>query len=248
MADGDGEARNHARTLEIAACACDNGGMRVTSSNSCASGSQGARPSKITGRAPKRPAEGGPSAAGGGVTGLLQSWAAGDHGAQERLFERVYPELRRLAAAKLYREPYPASIQATDLVGEAYLRLVDQSRVDWQCRAQFFAISATLIRRILVDRAKRRVRLKRGAGAVRVSLDRVDPSVPGQDVDLLALDQALVDLARIRASSARIVELRYFGGLSIDETADTLGLGPATVVRQWRFAKAWLAERLRRRA
>lgn len=176
------------------------------------------------------------------VTGLLQSWAKGDQGSQDRLFDLVYPELRKIAANRLNAEPYPSSLQTTELVGEAYLRLVDQSKVDWQCRAQFFALAATFIRRILVDRAKSRFRAKRGAGAIHVSLDQAKAFIPGQNLDLLALDQALTELARIRATTARMVELRYFGGLNIDETASVLGLGKATVVRKWRFAKAWLAE------
>ena len=178
------------------------------------------------------------------VTRLLKAWADGDHASQERLFELVYPELRRVAATKLHGEPYAASIQTTELVNEVYLRLVGQSKVDWQCRAHFLALSATLIRRILLDRAKSRSRLKRGTGAVHISVDQAEPFVAGRGVDVLALDQALVELARFQATTARIVELRFFGGQSVDQTAAILGLGKATVVRKWRFAKAWLAERL----
>ena len=177
-------------------------------------------------------------------TRLLEAWAGGDELAQDRLFELIYPELRRLAAAKLFAEPSPPSIQATELVNEAYLKLVEQSRMHWQNRAHFLALSATLIRRILLDRAKSRGRSKRGSGQRPIALEHADALVPGQDMELLALDQALVELARIRPDSARLVELRYFGGLSVDETAVVLGLGKATVVRRWRFAKAWLAERL----
>lgn len=177
-------------------------------------------------------------------TRLLAAWAEGEEGAQERLFELVYPELHRLAEAKLYAEPNQPSIQATELVNEAYLKLVEQSRVDWQSRAHFLALSATVIRRILLDRAKSRGRNKRGSGQRPLSLEHAEPLVPGRDVELVALDEALVDLARIRPGSARLVELRYFGGLSVEETATVLGLGTATVVRRWRFAKAWLAERL----
>lgn len=182
------------------------------------------------------------------VTSLLRSWAAGEPASQERLFDVVYPELRRIAANRLHGEIRPSSIQATELVGEAFLRLVDQSNIDWQCRAQFFAVSATLIRRILVDRAKHRVRLKRGAGAVHIPVEQVEPLVPGQNLDLLDLDQALAALARVRATTARLVELRFFGGLSVDETASVMGLGRATVVRKWRFAKAWLGEWLEARS
>ncbi|MEM8997380.1 MAG: ECF-type sigma factor [Acidobacteriota bacterium] len=178
------------------------------------------------------------------ITRLLEAWAEGDERARERLFEVVYPELHRLAAAKLFAEPRPPSIQATELVNEAYLKLVEQSRVTWQSRAQFLALSATLIRRILLDRAKSRGRAKRGSGQRPLSLEHAEPLVDGQSVELLALDRALVELARIQPAAARLVELRYFGGLSVEETADVLGLGTATVVRRWRFAKAWLAERL----
>ncbi|MEM1182629.1 MAG: ECF-type sigma factor [Acidobacteriota bacterium] len=178
------------------------------------------------------------------ITRLLEAWAEGDELARERLFEVVYPELHRLAASKLFAEPTPPSIQATELVNEAYLKLVEQSSVSWQSRAQFLALSATLIRRILLDRAKSRGRSKRGSGKRPLSLDLVETPVEGRPVELLALDAALVDLARIQPVAARLVELRYFGGLSVEETADVLGLGTATVVRRWRFAKAWLAERL----
>ena len=196
---------------------------------------------------PKLPPEPHPRAPlGEGVTSLLKSWAAGDHRARERLFEVVYPELRKLAEARLRREPRQPSIQATELVSEAYLRLIGQERVDWQSRAQFFALSATMIRRILVDRAKTRLRRKRGAGAIHLSLEDAAPTTSGfrPEVDLLALDEALQALARIRATAVRIVELRYFAGLSVEETAGVMGIGEATVVRRWRFAKAWLAEQL----
>ncbi|MEO1086715.1 MAG: ECF-type sigma factor, partial [Acidobacteriota bacterium] len=132
------------------------------------------------------------------ITRLLEAWSDGDERARERLFEVVYPELHRLAASKLFAEPHPPSIQATELVNEAYLKLVDQSRVTWQSRAQFLALSATLIRRILLDRAKSRGRVKRGSGQQPLSLEHAEPLVAGQDVELLALDRALVDLARIQ--------------------------------------------------
>ncbi len=126
------------------------------------------------------------------------------------------------------------------------MRLTNQKRLSWQCRAQFFALSTTLIRRILVDRARSRLRKKRGSGAVHISLESANlrASVAAPTLDLLALDRALTELAQVRATSARIVELRFFAGLDVEETAATLHLGTATVVRQWRFARAWLSERL----
>ena len=183
-----------------------------------------------------------PSSTAGDITILLESWSAGEPTSQDRLFERVYPELRQIAAKRLRGEPHPPSIQATELVGETFLRLVEQSRVEWRSRSQFFALSATLIRRILVDRAKSRRRLKRGAGAPHLSIDLLESWLPVETVDVMDLDEALAALAKIQARTARLVELRFFGGLSIDETSDVLSLSKATVVRRWRFAKAWLKE------
>ncbi|MDA8020882.1 MAG: ECF-type sigma factor [Thermoanaerobaculia bacterium] len=182
----------------------------------------------------------------GDVTELLKEWSQGCVKSEEQLFALMYPELRKIASARRFGWPFPVSVQTTELVNEAYLRLVDQSRTDWRSRSHFLALSATFIRRILLDRARRRLRLKRGAGVSEVSLDWVEPPVSARDEELLALDQALVELARIQSTGARVVELRFFGGQSIEETASILGLGSATVVRRWRFAKAWLAERLGR--
>lgn len=181
--------------------------------------------------------------AGDDLTELLRSWK--DAGRQrERLFDRIYPELHRLARQQLARERSSISIQATELVHEAYLRLVDQRRSDWQCRAQFYALAALTLRRILVDHAKHRRRHKRGAGAVHLSLD--ETLIPGTapELDVLALDQALVELAKIRLTTARVVELRYFAGLSLEETAAVMGIARKTVQRRWRFARAWLGRRL----
>ncbi len=178
------------------------------------------------------------------LTGLLRAWSAGDRPARDRFFERVYPDLRRLAAGRLLRERADISIDATELVNEAFLRLASQRRVEWQSRAQFFALMSTLLRRILVDHAKRRGRSKRGSAAVHVPFDEQWIAAEPIDVDLLALDEALTDLAAIRATAARIVEMRFFGGLEVDETAASLGLSRATVIRRWRFARAWLARRL----
>lgn len=178
------------------------------------------------------------------LTGLLRAWTDGDQGARDRFFERVYPDLQRLAAKRLIGEPADLTLGATDLVNEAYVRLSAQRRVDWRCRAQFFALSATMIRRILVDHAKHRGRHKRGAGRLRVPLDESAAIGSALDVDVLAVDRALTELAAVRATAARIVELRFFSGLGVEETAATLGLSRATVVRRWRFARAWLARSL----
>ncbi len=180
----------------------------------------------------------------GEVTVLLQSWSSGDVDARDRLFELVYSDLHRLAASRLYGERSELSIEATDLAHEVFLRLVEQRRTDWQCRAQFFALTSTLLRRILVDRAKRRGRLKRGGGAMHVSFEAMAVGSPAIDIDLLALDEALVELAAIRLTAARIVELRFIAGLSVEETAQVIGLSRRSVMRRWRFARAWLLKRL----
>ena len=148
-----------------------------------------------------------------------------------------------MAAFRLHNE-LPSSVQLTELVSETYLRLVDQSQVDWHSRDHFFAIAATTVRRVLVDRARRRQRQKRGDCAARTPLDLEQPTVPERDLDLLALDPALVELRRVQRTAEQVVELRCFGSQSVEETARRLGLGKATVVSKWRFAKAWLAMRL----
>lgn len=178
------------------------------------------------------------------ITDLLHAWAANDADAGDRLFEAVYPELRRLAGQRLAGERAEISIQATELIHEVYCKLVDQRRCTWQCRAQFFAVAATMIRRILIDHAKHRHRHKRGSGTIHLSLDDVQiPWLP-VDLDVMALDGALCELAGIEMQVARIVELRYFAGLSLEETVRVTGLSQSTVQRKWRFAKAWLARKL----
>jgi RNA polymerase sigma factor (TIGR02999 family) len=176
------------------------------------------------------------------ITEWLQAWAAGDREAEHWLFDLVYPELKRLARRQLARERGRITLGATDLVNEAYLRLAAQR--DWQNRHHFFALAATLLRWILVDHAKQGGRQKRGRGAVHLVFD--ETLLPGAppDLDLLALDEALVALARVRTLAARIVELRFFAGLSVEEAAMALGVSRATVLRQWRFARAWLARTL----
>jgi RNA polymerase sigma factor (TIGR02999 family) len=178
------------------------------------------------------------------VSGLLQAWGRGDVEARDELFPQVYRELRRLAAAYLRRERPDHSLPATALVHEAYLRLVGQRRVAWQNRAQFFGIAAQMRRRVLVDHARERQAMKRGGAGIRVLLDdRIGAAHP-RDCELLLLDQALTDLTDRDARLARIVELRYFGGLSEQEVAVVLSLSRATVTREWHTAKAWLYRRL----
>jgi RNA polymerase sigma factor (TIGR02999 family) len=180
------------------------------------------------------------------VTGLLLRWREGDEKARERLMALVYDELRRKAAAYLRRERGGHTLQPTALVHEAYLRLVAQDRVEWQNRAHFLAIAASMMRRVLVDHGRRQKAKKRGGPAARVTLDDgLAPSMP-RELDLLALDEALDALAALDEQKARIVELRAFGGLEVEETAAALGISPATVKRHWAFALAWLQQRLQK--
>jgi RNA polymerase sigma factor (TIGR02999 family) len=174
-----------------------------------------------------------------GVTRLLVQWADGDRQAMEDLLPLVYDELRRLAGSYLRRENPGHTLQSTALVHEAYLRLVDQE-VSWQSRAHFFGIAAQMMRRILVDHARTKNAAKRGDGACRVTLDEALVSTESRDVDVLALDQAMNKLAELDKQQSQIVELRFFGGLSIEDTAELLKISPATVKRDWAMAKAWL--------
>jgi RNA polymerase sigma factor (TIGR02999 family) len=178
------------------------------------------------------------------VTQLLNDWSEGKQAALDKLMPLIYQELRRLAHRYLSRERAGHTLQTTDLVHEAYLRLVDQRRVRWQNRAHFFGIAAQLMRRILVDRARHHRRVKRGGGALIVSLDQAAVVSRQPEVDLLALDEALTRLADVDERKARIVELRFFGGLSVEETAQFLKISAVTVMREWRMAKAWLHREL----
>jgi RNA polymerase sigma-70 factor (ECF subfamily) len=173
------------------------------------------------------------------VSILLRAWSDGDQNALDKLAPIVYDELRRLARYYLHQERPGHSLQATALVNEAYLRLVDYKRMRWGNRAHFFAVSAQLMRRILVDHARRH-NLKRGGGVQRVELQ--DIAVVGGDraENLVALDDALQSLARMDARKARVVELRFFGGLSVEETAEVLQISQVTVMRDWSSARAWL--------
>ncbi len=183
----------------------------------------------------------------GELTELLEVWRGGDPEALARLMPLVYGQLRRLAQSYLLKERSDHTLQATALVHEAYLRLADKRRPRWRDREHFFAVAALIMRRILVDHARRRGRLRHGGCTVRVALD---PDVAWADagsVDLLDLDQALNRLAALDGRRARLVELRFFAGLTLEETARVLGVGPATVVRDWRLARAWLYRALRGR-
>jgi RNA polymerase sigma factor (TIGR02999 family) len=174
------------------------------------------------------------------TTQLLRAWAEGDRGALERLTPRVYRTLRRIAGYQLKNERAGNSMQATALVHEAYLELIDVTNVDWQHRAHFFAVSAEIMRHILIDRARKRIAAKRGGGADRVSLDELPDLSGGRAKELMALNDALNALAVNDARKARVVELRFFGGLSVDETAAVLAVSPETVMRDWKFARSWL--------
>ena len=178
------------------------------------------------------------------LTDLLRAWGDGDDGALAELMDRVYNELRAMAGAQLRNERESHTLQPTALVHEAYLRLVDQDRADWQSRAQFFDVAARMMRRILVDHARRRGRLKRGGGAEMVELGAVAAPEPRPFEDLLALDEALERLERLDPRQARVVELHFIVGLSVAETAEVLGCSKATVSRDWREARMWLAREL----
>lgn len=178
------------------------------------------------------------------VTDLLNAWGAGDKAAFDELVTVVYDELRRQASRYLRHESPGHSLQTTDLIHEAYLRLVDQKNPHWQNRAQFFGIAAQLMRRILVDHARARHRAKRGGGNIRISLDEEIAAGRSNDVEIINIDEALNRLAEIDIQQSKIVELRFFSGLNVDETAQVLGISPRTVKRSWRFAKAWLRREL----
>jgi RNA polymerase sigma-70 factor, ECF subfamily len=180
----------------------------------------------------------------GAVTELLRAWADGDDGALERLTPLVETELRRLARAYMRRERRGHTLQTTALVNEAFLRLTDARRVRFQDRAHFLGISARLMRRVLVDHARSRGYQKRGGGAQRVTLDEGLAKTPEIALDVVALDRALSALAEVDARKSRMVELRFFGGLSVEETAEVLGVSADTVKRDWRLAKLWLLREL----
>jgi RNA polymerase sigma factor (TIGR02999 family) len=174
------------------------------------------------------------------VTRLLVDWGRGDGAAHDRLLPLVYDELRRIAGAYMRRERPDHTLQPTALVHEAYLRLVDQRRMDWNSRAQFVGLAAVMMRRILVNHARDRAAAKRGADAPRVPLTVAGGALQGPGLDVLALHEALDRLSAADARKGRIVELKFFGGLTTDEVAEVLAVSAATVEREWSFARAWL--------
>lgn len=179
------------------------------------------------------------------MTALLLSWSGGESAAADRLIPAVYDELHRQAARAMRREGYENTLQTTALVHEAYLRLVDQQRVQWRNRAHFFGIAAEVMRRVLVDHARARQAAKRGGGIQRITLgDAVVASSEAEDADVLALHEALERLALLDPRQARLVELRYFAGLTIEESAEALDVSPATLKREWAVARAWLRREL----
>ena len=182
------------------------------------------------------------------VTQLLQEWSNGEEQALDRLVPQIHRELRKLAASYLRKERQDHTLQPTALVNEAFLKLIDQRAVKWQNRAHFFGIAAQAMRRILVDHARAYAAGKRGEGARKLPLDDAIVIAGPIDIDLLALDQALMRLATIDPQQSRVVELRFFGGLTMDETAEVMHISPATVGREWRMAKAWLFAELGRTA
>jgi RNA polymerase sigma factor (TIGR02999 family) len=176
------------------------------------------------------------------VTALLHRWQSGDGAALDRLIELVHHELRRVAHGLMRGERPNHTLQTSALIDEAYLRLVGQQRASWNNRTHFFAVSAQIMRRILVDYARSRHYAKRGGRAVHLSLDDVALVSPEPAAGLVELDEALSRLAAVAPRKARVVELRYFGGLSVDEVAEVLRIAPATVMRDWSFARAWLRQ------
>src|SRR5438309_4260940 len=180
------------------------------------------------------------------VTQLLVAWGDGDQSALDQLMPLVYDELHRLAHRYMAQERPEHTLQTSALVNEAYVRLIDQKNVHWQNRAQFFGIAATSMRRILVGYARRRKRSKRGAGAIQISLDEAAILSDERASEMIALDEALERLAAVDQRKSQVVELRFFGGLSIDETAEVLKVSPGTIMRDWTLAKAWLKREVMR--
>jgi RNA polymerase sigma factor (TIGR02999 family) len=180
------------------------------------------------------------------ITNLLKAWGAGDRAALERLMDHVYGELRMVARRYMKNERQANTLQTTALVNEVYLRLVDVANVEWQQRAQFFAMAAHMMRRILVDAARARGSDKRGGGALKVNIDETAVLSPERDRSIIALDDTLSAFSQVAPRQAKVVELRYFGGLSEEEIVEVLKISPRTVRRDWEFAKAWLTRELSR--
>jgi RNA polymerase sigma factor (TIGR02999 family) len=180
------------------------------------------------------------------ITGLLVNWNRGDDAALEQLIPLVHDELHRIAKRCMAGERAGHSLQATALVNEAYLRLIDVQRVNWQNRAHFLAMAARLMRRILVDFARSKHYQKRGGGAMKVTFTEALPVANEAGADLIAIDEAVEALTRMDERKGKVVELRFFGGLTVEETADVLQVSPETVMRDWKFAKAWLLREMKR--
>ena len=178
------------------------------------------------------------------ITELLEQWSGGNQAALDQLYPLVYAELRQLARSYMRREPKGHTLQTTALINEAYVRLVDQQSVRWQNRSHFFAISAQIMRRILVDHARRHLQAKRGGGAKRISLDEVMIVAKERSAEVLMLDEALSNLARLDPRRSQVVELRYFAGLNNSEIASVLKISENTVMRDWNLARAWLYQQL----
>ena len=178
------------------------------------------------------------------VTNLLRAWSNGDHAALDRLAERVYGELHLMARRYMKNERQGNTLQTTALVHEVYLRLVDVSQVEWRERAQFFAMAAQMMRRILVSAARAKGSRKRGSRAIQVKFEETAVVAPEPDRSIIALDEALATFSKIAARQARVVELRYFGGLTEEEIAEVVDISPRTVRRDWEFARVWLAREL----
>jgi RNA polymerase sigma factor (TIGR02999 family) len=179
------------------------------------------------------------------ITNLLKAWGSGDEAALARLAEHVYPELRQMARRYMKNEGQGNTLQATALVNEVYLRLVDVTKVEWRARAQFFSMAAQMMRRILVDAARARGSEKRGGITPKVNIDEIAVVSPAQDRSILALDEALTAFADVAPRQAKVVELRYFGGLTEEEIVTALNISPRTVRRDWDLAKAWLWRELK---
>ena len=180
------------------------------------------------------------------ITGLLRAWSGGDEAAFDRLAPVVYAELRRIARGYMMHESPDHTLQATALVHEAYLRLIDLPNVSWQDRAHFFAVSAMMMRRILVDRARARVTEKRGGAVAPLQLDEIPEVGSWRANELVALDDALTSMTKMDPRKAKVIELRFFGGLSVEDTAEVLKISPQSVMRDWKLARAWLQRELAR--
>lgn len=178
------------------------------------------------------------------ITRLLHAAASGQRGDLDGLMMAIYEDMRRLAMSHMRSERNDHTLQPTAVVHEAYVKLIDQRRTDWQDRLHFFAVASRIIRRILIDHARARQADKRGGGGTRLRIDDYDPAAPAQDIDMLALDEALKELAEIDEQQARIVELRFFGGCTVPEIAELLKIGNRTVDRDWQAARTWLFVRL----